>query len=84
MDAFTIHPGSLQKTRCGDLARWGRGRALRLLNIHELGAAGACVQSQAGGKALCFEHWYIHLLKLSLNLMSPHLLRRMLLSAPAE
>lgn len=36
-----------------------------------------------GGEALCFEHWCSHLLKLSLNLMSPHLPHRLLLSAAA-
>lgn len=54
--------------------------ALWLLHNHETGAR---VRSQ-GGKALRFQHRYIHLLKLSLNLMSPRLLHRMLLSAPAE
>lgn len=40
-------------------------------------------QSRWGGEALCFKHWCSHLLKLSLNLMSAHLLHGLLLSAPA-
>lgn len=38
---------------------------------------------EMGGEALCFKHCCSHSLKLSLNLMSPHLLHCLLLSAPA-